>query len=155
MAAQQGANTGIAAFSSQEPTEYLNTWEQLKIKLSIFVHDRKHLNPSSLPQSTHRKPVKVELTPGETYVWCSCGQSKNQPFCDKSHIKTMGDFKPLKFVWNGPKKNVFLCACKMSQDAAGPKCDGSHRHIDWDNLDQYEPGFTRTDEWKAKIAKKD
>jgi len=29
----------------------------------------------------------VEVEEGKTYYWCSCGKSKNQPFCDGSHAK--------------------------------------------------------------------
>ena len=38
-------------------------------------------------------PLPVEVKAGQTYFWCSCGQSKNQPFCDGSHNGT--DFTPL------------------------------------------------------------
>ena len=27
-------------------------------------------------------PVKVELEAGKEYVWCHCGRSASQPFCD-------------------------------------------------------------------------
>ena len=37
-------------------------------------------------------PVTLDLLP-KTYLWCTCGMSKNQPFCDGSHAKT--EFKPL------------------------------------------------------------
>jgi len=37
-------------------------------------------------------PVTLDLLP-RTYLWCTCGMSKNQPFCDGSHAKT--EFKPL------------------------------------------------------------
>ena len=49
-------------------------------------------------------PVQAKLGPYEVkdvvlgtknYYWCSCGMSKNQPFCDSSHLGT--SFKPLKF----------------------------------------------------------
>ncbi len=31
----------------------------------------------------------------KNYFWCSCGMSKSQPFCDRSHAGT--EFKPIKF----------------------------------------------------------
>jgi CDGSH-type Zn-finger protein len=30
-------------------------------------------------------PSGVELKAGKTYLWCACGLSGNQPFCDSSH----------------------------------------------------------------------
>ena len=125
-----------AAFSSQPPEpEYLTSFELLRIKLTPWVHNRRHLNPNAHPTSEHRKPIKVDLVPGQEYLWCSCGLSKNQPFCDKSHIKTFGNFKPLKFTWDGPAQSVNLCACKFNKDESGPRCDGSHNKVDFDNLD--------------------
>ena len=32
-----------------------------------------------------KQPAGVELEAGKDYYWCSCGHSKNQPFCDGSH----------------------------------------------------------------------
>ncbi len=29
-------------------------------------------------------PIKVAVEAGKTYYWCTCGMSKNQPFCDGS-----------------------------------------------------------------------
>lgn len=27
-------------------------------------------------------PINLELELGKEYYWCTCGKSKNQPFCD-------------------------------------------------------------------------
>ena len=65
-------------------------------------------------------PVTLDLLP-RTYLWSTCGMSKNQPFCDGSHAKT--EFKPLKFTI--PEKiRVALCNCQRTKNA--PYCDGSH-----------------------------
>ncbi len=37
--------------------------------------------------SPQNAPYAVDVEQGETYYWCSCGKSKNQPFCDGSHNK--------------------------------------------------------------------
>ena len=66
----------------------------------------------------------------------------------------MGDYKPLKFVWDGPKQTVGLCGCKLNKDESGPRCDGSHRKIDFDNMEQYEAQFTRSEEWLSKSPPK-
>ena len=42
----------------------------------------------SEPIIAGRKPKGVTLSKGETYSWCACGRSKNQPFCDGSHPGT-------------------------------------------------------------------
>ena len=65
-------------------------------------------------------PSIQRLKPG-TYAWCSCGESKTQPFCDGAHKGS--DFRPVIFkVAN--EKVYSLCNCKQTCEA--PDCDGSH-----------------------------
>ena len=67
-------------------------------------------------------PFAVNVEQGKDYWWCSCGLSKNQPFCDGSHKPTT--FTPKKFT--APEsKTVYLCGCKSSRNS--PFCDGSHK----------------------------
>jgi len=66
-------------------------------------------------------PIAVEVEAGKSYFWCSCGQSKSQPFCDGSHKGT--DFAPVKFVPEESKK-MYFCGSKAT--ASRPLCDGSH-----------------------------
>ncbi|KAI9491363.1 iron-binding zinc finger CDGSH type-domain-containing protein [Zychaea mexicana] len=75
------------------------------------------------PVFVQPKPYKVDLEPGKEYYWCSCGQSKNQPFCDGTHRG--GPFKPKKIVVD-EAKTYYLCGCKYSHDKDG-FCDGTHR----------------------------
>jgi len=57
---------------------------------------------------------------------CSCGLSKQQPFCDGSHTSTKSGMKPV--VWTQQKdQSVFLCGCKYSGKV--PYCDGSHNSL--------------------------
>ena len=51
------------------------------------------------------QPIAVDVEEGKNYLWCSCGQSKNQPFCDMSHRGT--EFKPIKFTAE-ENKTVYL-----------------------------------------------
>jgi len=37
------------------------------------------------PTISQKAPYAVAVESGKSYYWCSCGQSKNQPFCDGSH----------------------------------------------------------------------
>ena len=74
------------------------------------------------PVSPKIGPYEINdpLYGSKNYYWCSCGMSKNQPFCDSSHQGT--DFKPLKFSLDTPQTKMFLCGCKLTQKA--PFCDG-------------------------------
>ncbi|KAI9139362.1 hypothetical protein BKA69DRAFT_1117002 [Paraphysoderma sedebokerense] len=64
------------------------------------------------------------LQPNTTKLWCRCGLSKTQPWCDgKSHIGT--GFQPLK--WVVPEKNqsmYAICNCKYTKSP--PYCDATH-----------------------------
>lgn len=71
-----------------------------------------------------KSPMVVELEVGKTYTWCSCGESKTQPYCDGSHKGT--DFKPVVFKVEKTGKQ-YLCGCKQTDNP--PYCDGSHRKI--------------------------
>ena len=48
------------------------------------------------PHIAAKAPAKVTLEEGKDYWFCTCGLSKNQPFCDGSH-KGSG-FAPQKFT---------------------------------------------------------
>lgn len=69
-------------------------------------------------------PISVDLKKGKQYLWCQCGQSKNQPFCDGSHE---GYFcEPKLFVVEEDTTRK-LCTCKKSKNA--PYCDGTHKTL--------------------------
>jgi len=76
------------------------------------------------PVVAQKAPYLVEVEAGKTYYWCSCGLSKNQPFCDGSHKGT--ELTPLPYVATETKK-VAMCGCKYSK--AGQLCDGSHKSL--------------------------
>lgn len=71
------------------------------------------------------KPTFVELEEGKTYYYCTCGESKRQPFCDGSHLKEE-EFTPLKFTAEKTEKRA-LCMCKQTKNP--PFCDGSHNKL--------------------------
>ena len=76
------------------------------------------------PTIAQKAPYAVAVESGKSYYWCSCGQSKNQPFCDGSHQGTA--FTPTEYKAT-ENKTVYFCGCKHSK--AGALCDGSHSHL--------------------------
>jgi CDGSH-type Zn-finger protein len=71
------------------------------------------------------EPEALKLEPGKTYLWCACGQSKTQPFCDGNHQDS--GIQPLAFqVKNGYTQ--WLCNCKHTRTP--PYCDGAHNKLE-------------------------
>ncbi|MBO9433456.1 CDGSH iron-sulfur domain-containing protein [Ruegeria sp. R13_0] len=79
---------------------------------------------SQPPIIAQDSPIPVEVEEGKSYFWCSCGQSKRQPFCDGSHKGST--FEPVKYTAEASKK-VFFCGCKHTSKQ--PLCDGSHSKL--------------------------
>ncbi len=75
------------------------------------------------PVRASETPFPVAVEAGKDYYWCSCGQSKAQPFCDGSHKG--GSFTPVKYSAT-ESKTVYFCGCKASANQA--LCDGSHKN---------------------------
>ena len=71
-----------------------------------------------------KDPYAVEVKAGESYYWCACGRSKNQPFCDGSHQGT--GFEPVAFIAE-KSETVYLCGCKRTSNK--PFCDGTHSSL--------------------------
>ena len=72
------------------------------------------------PVMPQRAPYEMQVEEGKTYVWCSCGRSANQPWCDGSHEGT--GFEPVSFVAfiSGV---FFMCGCKRTDNP--PYCFGN------------------------------
>lgn len=77
------------------------------------------------PNIAATSPMPVEVEAGKSYVWCACGLSNNQPFCDGSHKGT--GFAPVKYEAEENGK-VFFCCCKHTGNP--PLCDGTHKDLD-------------------------
>lgn len=71
-----------------------------------------------------KAPQMEKLEAGETYAWCACGQSANQPWCNGSHKGT--GFEPKVFEAEGSKMAA-MCTCKQTGNP--PFCDGSHKRL--------------------------
>lgn len=71
--------------------------------------------------TTSNEPVTIQLEKDKNYLWCQCGKSSTQPFCDGSHHGTK--YKPILYTAKRTGK-ARLCNCKKT--LAGPFCDDSH-----------------------------
>jgi sterol desaturase/sphingolipid hydroxylase (fatty acid hydroxylase superfamily)/CDGSH-type Zn-finger protein len=71
-------------------------------------------------KTTVLEPTTLVLQAG-SYLYCACGYSKTQPFCDGSHHGTK--FQPVKFDIK-KEREYKLCQCKLCEKA--PFCDNSH-----------------------------
>jgi CDGSH-type Zn-finger protein len=80
------------------------------------------------PRIVQKEPYVMEMEAG-TYIWCSCGLSKNDPFCDNSHKGTefekSGKAALLVKIENDGEQH--WCGCK--QTGSPPFCDGSHEKL--------------------------
>lgn len=90
----------------------------------------------SNPVIADNKPVKVSLSKGQEYHFCTCGKSKSQPFCDGSHVGT--SFNP-KVIVAEEEGDAYLCACKHSANI--PFCDGTHKQFNTDDIGNEGPGI--------------
>lgn len=85
----------------------------------------------SLPVITQKHSYKVEVKKGQKYFWCSCGLSKNQPFCDgahKEHKNPDGTLIMRPVMFEAERDGVVgFCGCRQSKK--GALCDGSHKQI--------------------------
>jgi mannose-6-phosphate isomerase-like protein (cupin superfamily)/CDGSH-type Zn-finger protein len=77
------------------------------------------------PVIAYRKGYYHEVKAGKRYLWCSCGRSTTQPFCDgASHVGT--DFLPMLFKAK-TDEDVIFCGCKHTKTP--PFCDGAHSNL--------------------------
>mmetsp|Transcript_35787 Transcript_35787/g.111959 ORF Transcript_35787/g.111959 Transcript_35787/m.111959 type:complete len:112 (-) Transcript_35787:59-394(-) len=79
------------------------------------------------PLSPQYEAYVLELDPATKYVWCQCGVSTRQPFCDGQSHRAYG-IKPVAFTSEGEaggqKVKAALCGCKYTNTP--PYCDGTH-----------------------------
>ena len=87
------------------------------------------------PIIADNKPVKVTLSKGQEYHFCTCGRSRSQPFCDGSHAGT--EFTP-RVIVSDEDGEAWLCACKHTSNP--PFCDGTHKQFSADQVGKEGPG---------------
>jgi CDGSH-type Zn-finger protein/mannose-6-phosphate isomerase-like protein (cupin superfamily) len=77
------------------------------------------------PTIASMKPFYREMKAGQRALWCACGLSKRQPFCDgRSHVGT--GFEPIQYRAEQDEEILF-CGCKQS--GTPPFCDGTHSNL--------------------------
>lgn len=76
------------------------------------------------PTIAQKSPYAIDVEAGKSYWWCSCGNSKNQPFCDGSHQGSA--FAPTEYKAE-QDGTVYFCGCKQSGN--GVLCDGKHKSL--------------------------
>lgn len=123
---------GTAHFTRKFPTEYgLDNDPKEAWYESYFYPFIKSKNPESELSRTYTKnktstllPADVYLEADKIYLYCACGMSKNQPFCDGTHHGSK--YKPISFSVKRSGK-VKLCNCKKAANA--PFCDNTHENL--------------------------
>jgi CDGSH-type Zn-finger protein/mannose-6-phosphate isomerase-like protein (cupin superfamily) len=85
---------------------------------------RKVMSESPQPVIAQQNPFLVELEAGASYLWCACGRSAKQPFCDGAHVGS--PFRPMRFTAKVTGE-VVLCGCKHTHSP--PFCDGTHNRL--------------------------
>ena len=123
---------GTAKFSHQFPTDYGIPNDPTEHWTAAYFYPFiKSKDPKSEISKAYKKerttvpePALVQLKKGKKYLWCQCGKSKSQPFCDGSHQGSK--FKPLLFEAQ-KTTTAKWCNCKITK--VGPFCDNSHLTI--------------------------
>ena len=90
-------------------------------KLKLSYEQKKKMKK---PIIRNHGPYSIKgLIEGKKYVYCTCGLSAKDPFCDGSHKGTK--FKKIKFRATADKIHL-LCGCKQNKGKKNVYCDGTH-----------------------------
>ena len=82
------------------------------------------MTQSAQPVVARKTPCAVQVEKDQDYLWCACGRSESQPFCDGSHKGT--GLSPVRFT---ATRSEWLWFCGCKQTGSPPFCDGSHKKL--------------------------
>jgi mannose-6-phosphate isomerase-like protein (cupin superfamily)/CDGSH-type Zn-finger protein len=106
-------------------------------------------NEERAPLIAGNKPCYMELVAGRRYLWCRCGRSTRQPFCDgQSHVGT--GFQPLAYTAQHDGEEALFCLCKRT--GTPPFCDGAHSNLPGAYQDDSETLENSTKLWAQEDA---
>ena len=72
---------------------------------------------SRIVKKTAHGPFMAQPT-DKPVAMCMCGLSKNQPFCDGSHMKTQDEEKDKTYIYSDDGSRKEVCECCSDE-----KCD--------------------------------
>ena len=99
------------------------TKQSFTLARAFSTADKSGSSSSGQSNMAQRGSFQVLMEPGKTYLSCTCGQSKQGPWCDGSQTGT--DFKPFKFTYEGEAEVKSICGCEKNRDGSGGMCDRS------------------------------
>jgi CDGSH-type Zn-finger protein len=121
----EAESTWIGGTYDAEVVRERERWLFRRMELKLNLASPYHLGwvKQRFPKGNSNQPYFCDLEP-DTYFWCACGQSKNQPFCDGSHKTT--NIRPVELNLER-RELVALCGCKRT--CSKPLCDGTHLNL--------------------------
>lgn len=82
--------------------------------------------PASVPVNNGYYPYNSYLEKGKVYLFCTCGASAKNPWCDSYCNKMTTRLRPIYF--NVTESGYYkMCNCKQSSNS--PFCNGTHRAV--------------------------
>ncbi|GAM24145.1 hypothetical protein SAMD00019534_073200, partial [Acytostelium subglobosum LB1] len=124
-------NSTTSSTSDTSTTQTTKTTKTIRVRAEVICKkcNRCKLVPLKIP---FYGPYTVRgLKKGVRYEYCTCGLSKNQPFCDKAHVGT--PFRPIPFTLPHDQSMWLLCGCRYSKNI--PYCDAEHTRLPFNPQD--------------------
>ncbi len=74
--------------------------------------------------------LEIKTSDGKTVHICQCGLSKNQPYCDGSHAKTLDEDDSKLYVYNedGTREEIDVEEAEGGSNCCGGGCCGGGCH---------------------------